>query len=215
MATHQAPPEEGPGYTGYRVHTKDRIYRTNGYGPNGYTYYPVIIVGAGESGICMAYKLKQKLGIDQFRIFDRQSSLGGTWHVNRYPGVACDVPAAFYSFSFSKNPRWTTFYPSGREIYDYLQDVSDKYKLTDKIQLNTAVDSCRWIPEDEEWEVILQHLVPGTGDLSEKDRERRIEEQGRYSVYVSREKVRCKILISAVGTLASPPCPLLCAFIPD
>ena len=41
-------------------------------------YYPVIVVSAGESGIAMASQLKQQLdGFDQFRIFDRQSGLGG------------------------------------------------------------------------------------------------------------------------------------------
>ena len=38
-----------------------------------YTYYPVLVVGAGESGIAMGCRLKQVLGFDQFRIFDRQS----------------------------------------------------------------------------------------------------------------------------------------------
>jgi hypothetical protein len=208
MATHQRPPTEGVGYNGYRIHTKDRVYRANGYGDNGYTYYPVVIVGAGESGICMAYKLKQKLGVDQFRIFERQSGIGGTWWINRYPGVACDIPAAFYSFSFSPNPKWAAFYPPGPEIYDYLQDVCDKYGLTDKIQLNTDVESCRWLADEEEWEITVQHLVPGTGDLSEKDRENRVHQHGEYSVYVAKEIVRCKVLVSGVGALVrlkSPP----------
>jgi cation diffusion facilitator CzcD-associated flavoprotein CzcO len=59
------------------------IYRVGGYGNDAYTYIPVAIVGAGESGICMAYKLKHELGFDQFRVFDRQAGLGGTWWINR------------------------------------------------------------------------------------------------------------------------------------
>jgi cation diffusion facilitator CzcD-associated flavoprotein CzcO len=66
------------------------IHKDGGYEAD-YTYYPVVIIGAGESGIAMACRLKQSLGFDQFRIFDRQSGLGGTWWINRYPGVACDV----------------------------------------------------------------------------------------------------------------------------
>lgn len=57
----------------------------------GYTYYPVLIIGAGESGIAAGCRLKVKLGFDQFRIFDRQAGIGGTWWINRYPGVACDL----------------------------------------------------------------------------------------------------------------------------
>jgi cation diffusion facilitator CzcD-associated flavoprotein CzcO len=73
---------------------QNRIHRVNGYGGGAgseYTYYPVLIIGAGEAGIAMGYKLKQTLGFDQFRIFDRQGGIGGTWWINRYPGVACDM----------------------------------------------------------------------------------------------------------------------------
>jgi len=66
----------------------ETIRRVNGYDHNAYTYYPVIIVGAGASGIAAACRLKDKLGFDQFRVFDRQAGIGGTWWINRYPGVA-------------------------------------------------------------------------------------------------------------------------------
>lgn len=61
------------------------------YDRHGYTYYPVTIIGAGESGIAMGCQLKQQLKFDQFRIFERRSGIGGTWWSNRYPGVACDM----------------------------------------------------------------------------------------------------------------------------
>lgn len=66
----------------------ETIRRVNGYDHDAYTYYPVLIVGAGASGIAMACRLKEKLGFDQFRVFDRQAGIGGTWWINRYPGVA-------------------------------------------------------------------------------------------------------------------------------
>ena len=68
-----------------------------GYNKDAYTYYPVLIVGAGESGIAMGCRLREELGFDQFRIFDRQSGMGGTWWINRYPGVACDVYASSFA----------------------------------------------------------------------------------------------------------------------
>lgn len=63
----------------------------NGFDKGGYTFYPILIVGAGESGIAAGCRLKAKLGFDQFRIFDRQTGIGGTWWINKYPGVACDM----------------------------------------------------------------------------------------------------------------------------
>lgn len=84
----------------------DSIHVENGYQKDAYTYYPVLIVGAGATGLAMGCRLKQNLGFDQFRIFDRQSGIGGTqwdtylscayivlskiigtWWINRYPGV--------------------------------------------------------------------------------------------------------------------------------
>ncbi|TVY25023.1 Baeyer-Villiger monooxygenase [Lachnellula hyalina] len=187
-----------------------RIRKDNGYDASSYTYYPVAIVGAGESGIAMGCRLKEELGFDQFRIFDRQSGIGGTWWINRYPGVACDVysttyfPAIFYSFSFSPNPDWTTFHPSGPEIVKYLQGVCEKYEIIDKIQLNSDIRECKWLESEQVWEVTLQTLTAGVGDLSEYDRAQKIASDGPLSVYVIEEKIRAKVLISCVGGLVEP-----------
>lgn len=68
------------------------ISHINGFGKQAAsTYYPVLVVGGGQSGIALGCRLREKLGFDQFRIFERQSGIGGTWWINRYPGVACDV----------------------------------------------------------------------------------------------------------------------------
>ena len=67
------------------------IHKSNSYHGDNWTYVPVVIIGAGEAGIAMGCRLKEVLGFDQFRMFDRQSGIGGVWWINRYPGVACDV----------------------------------------------------------------------------------------------------------------------------
>ena len=53
------------------------IHVENGYDEGSYTFVPVIIIGAGESGIAMGCRLKSQLQFDQFRIFDRQAGVGG------------------------------------------------------------------------------------------------------------------------------------------
>lgn len=113
-------------------------------------------------------------------------------------------PAIFYSFSFAPNPRWTTFHPPGPEIVNYLEDVCEKYKIVDKIQLNTNVTEARWLDEEELWEATLIHLRTGAGDLSEEDRQRLVKEHGEENVYLRTEVVRAKVLISAVGGLVEP-----------
>ncbi|KAJ5570407.1 uncharacterized protein N7459_009837 [Penicillium hispanicum] len=171
------------------------IHKRHVYNKNAHTYYPVLIVGAGESGVAMGCRLKDVLGTDQFRIFERQSGIGGTWWINRYPGAACDM---------SVLPDWTTLHPSGPELAQYLADVCEKYQIVDKIQLHTDVEEVRWVPDDDEWEVTLSHLVPGTGDLSQRDRDELVAREGRHRVYIKTEVVRAKIVVSGVGGLVEP-----------
>ena len=180
------------------------IHVEHGYDKNSYTYYPVLIVGAGESGIAMGCRLKQKLGFDQFRIFDRQAGVGGTWWINRYPGVQCDVPCAFYSFSWAPHYDATQLYPDGSDIVKYLHRVASDYGIVDKIQLNTDVTELRWLESEKLWEATLTHMAPGTGDMGAKQREEYIAKHGKDKVYVRQEKVRAKIAISGVGGLVEP-----------
>lgn len=86
----------------------------------------------------------------------------------------------------------------------YLQGVCNKYQLNDKIQLNTDVTEMRWLEAEELWEVQLTHLVAGAGDLSSKDRQQRVRDQGQASVYLRQETVKAKIVISAAGALVEP-----------
>ncbi|KAJ5810952.1 Transcription factor [Penicillium robsamsonii] len=184
-----------------------RIHKRHAYSKDAHTYYPVLIVGAGESGVAMGCRLKEVLGTDQFRIFDRQSGIGGTWWINRYPGAACDIgqrPAIFYSFSFAQKKDWSTLHPSGSELAQYMADVCERYQIVDKIQLNTDVKGLRWIEDDEEWEVTLSHLVPGTGDLAQHERDRIAAQDGHHKVYVKTEIVRAKVVVSGVGGLVEP-----------
>ena len=72
-------------------------------GSNSNTIYDIIILGAGVSGIGMAHSLlKEK---DQtFLIIEKNDGVGGTWRNNTYPGLCCDVPSHFYSYSFGILP---------------------------------------------------------------------------------------------------------------
>lgn len=95
-------------------------------------------------------------------------------------------------------------YPSGPEIVKYLQGVCEQYNIVDKIQLNTDVRECRWLESEQVWEITLEHLMTGFGDLSEYDRAGKIKENGRESVYISEEKIRAKVVVSCVGGIVEP-----------
>ena len=95
-------------------------------------------------------------------------------------------------------------YPTGQQSVKYLHGVVAKYQIVDKIQLNTDITELRCIENDEEWEVTLAYLVPGMGDLSEHQRRQMVTSNGRKSVYINREKVRAKIVVSYVGIHVEP-----------
>ena len=50
------------------------------------------IIGAGAAGMLQAIKLREA-GFDDLFIYEKANEVGGTWRENRYPGIACDVPA--------------------------------------------------------------------------------------------------------------------------
>ena len=80
------------------------------------------IIGAGMSGLLMGIRL-QKAGM-RFRIYEKATSVGGTWRENTYPGLSCDVPSFFYSYSFEPNLDWTHRFSPGPEIREYLERVA-------------------------------------------------------------------------------------------
>lgn len=113
-------------------------------------------------------------------------------------------PSLFYSFSFAPLYTSQSLYPTGPEFVKYLNEVAARYQITDKIQLNTDVTELRYLDKEEEWEVTISYLAPGTGDLSESARREMVASLGRQSVYLKQDKVRAKILVSCVGILVEP-----------
>ena len=104
--------------------------------------FKVLVIGAGMTGIAAGIKVDEA-GYD-YTIVEKNSELGGTWLENVYPGVGVDTPSHFYSYSFEQNPEWSHYHPKGKEIQQYLLRVADKYKIRDRVVLNTRVKSCRW-----------------------------------------------------------------------
>ena len=108
----------------------------------------VAIIGAGMSGIAMAAKLRLA-GIESFRIYEKCDQLGGTWRANTYPGLTCDIPSRYYSYTFAPNPDWSRVYSPGREIWSYLDRVAGEFALADRISLGTEVSEGHWL--DGRW----------------------------------------------------------------
>jgi cation diffusion facilitator CzcD-associated flavoprotein CzcO len=111
----------------------------------------VLIIGSGFGGQCAAIRLLQQ-GIDDFRILERRSFMGGTWSQNSYPGAAVDVQSPLYSLSFEPYP-WTQMFAEQHELRAYTEHVITKYKLREKIELNAEVTRVVWDDARSLWQV--------------------------------------------------------------
>ncbi len=111
----------------------------------------VFILGAGVCGIATAVRCVQDR-ID-FVMIDRATRVGGTWHHNRYPGCAVDIPSHLYSFSFAPNPDWTRVYSPAAEVQQYLEQVVDDFGVRPHIRLEEELFDASWDDELRRWVV--------------------------------------------------------------
>ena len=190
--------------------------------------FKVAIVGAGFSGLGMAIKLKQ-MGVP-FVIIEKASQVGGTWWYNHYPGIACDIPSHLYSYSYEKNPNWSSIYGKGAEIEAYLIHCAEKYNLYPHIQFNTTYlssnfdnDTAKWrlqlrnTKENKEFAIEANVVVSGIGGLhlpKFPNIPGRETFQGKYSFHSSewdhtmnleKEQLRCAVIGSAASAIQIIP----------
>lgn len=138
----------------------------------GVQQFDAVIVGAGFGGIGAAIQLN-RLGYDNILIVDRESDLGGTWHVNHYPGLTVDVPSTTYSYWFEPNPYWSRLFAPGTEVKRYAEHVADKYDVRRFMRFNTEVDGAQWDEDAKLWRVAVsggetlraRFLIAATGFL--------------------------------------------------
>lgn len=130
----------------------------------------VAIIGAGMSGLLMGIKLAEA-GIDTFTLYEKADRIGGTWRENTYPGLCCDVPARYYTYSFEPNPHWSALFAPGAEIQEYFERVTADYGLARHLRFNQEIDHGRF--EDGRWhlwtkageEIVADFVVAATGFL--------------------------------------------------
>lgn len=136
--------------------------------------YEAVIVGAGFGGMGAAIELKRQ-GVDSIAILEREDDLGGTWHVNHYPGLAVDIASVTYSYSFEPNPAWSRLFAPGAELKQYAEHIADKYDLRRHMEFGVVVDDAAWDDAANAWTVrtadgrtiTARFLVTATGFLSQ------------------------------------------------
>jgi cation diffusion facilitator CzcD-associated flavoprotein CzcO len=131
----------------------------------------VAVVGAGIAGLGLLLRLHDA-GRRDVVVLERGDGVGGTWRDNTYPGVACDIPAHLYSFSFAPNPAWSRRYAAGEEIRDYLEACARP--VSDRIRTGTTVLAAEWEADTAVWSITTDRgpltagaLVLAVGRLAE------------------------------------------------
>ncbi|KAJ8115890.1 hypothetical protein ONZ43_g4563 [Nemania bipapillata] len=139
----------------------------------------VRVIGAGYSGIYLGIRIPQRLRNVDLQIYEKNEAVGGTWWVNRYPGVACDVPSHSYQYTFNPNPGWSSFYAPGHEICTYLQDTAERFGAMRFIKLSHEIVSCTWDNESKKWNLVVKRT--DTGDIFQDDADVLVGARGSLS----------------------------------
>ncbi|HEX3917712.1 MAG TPA: NAD(P)/FAD-dependent oxidoreductase [Caulobacteraceae bacterium] len=142
---------------------------------------PVVIVGAGMSGLLAGIRLKEA-GVP-FTIIEKNADVGGTWFENRYPDCRVDNPSHLYSYSFEPNHDWPNHFSPQPVLLAYFQRTADKHGLRPHIRFETQVQDCTFDEAAAVWRV----RIAGKG--------------GKI------ETLTAKAVISAVGQLNQPRFP--------
>ena len=123
----------------------------------------IAIVGAGPGGLCMAKELLDA-GIDDFTLLEKSAGVGGTWYANRYPGCACDIQSAVYSFTWAMKPDWTRPYATQPEILAYLEGIAETHGILPHCRFGTEVVEATWDGATATW-----HLGTAAGEVVEAE----------------------------------------------
>ena len=112
----------------------------------------VVVIGAGFGGLSAAKALRDR-GIDDVTILERADETGGVWRDNTYPGAACDVPSALYSWSWALNPSWPRTYSGQADILEYIQKSAAEAGLLDLVHTGQKVTGLRYDEGGRTWTV--------------------------------------------------------------
>jgi len=127
------------------------------------SFFDVVVVGAGISGIDAAYHLQKSCPDRSFAILEGRDSLGGTWDLFKYPGIRSDSDMYTFGFPFHpwKNPKAIADGPS---IMEYLNDTVDTFDIRKRIQFGKRVEAANWSSEDKQWTLTITNASSGESE---------------------------------------------------
>ena len=112
----------------------------------------VLIVGAGLSGIGVAYHLQSELPGKTYAILEGRAAIGGTWDLFRYPGIRSDSDLQTFGYAFKP---WTSdkAIAQGSAILEYVREAARESGIDRHIRFNHNVERAEWSSPDARWTV--------------------------------------------------------------
>lgn len=134
--------------------------------------FPVIVIGAGITGIGVACYLRAH-GIEHV-VLEAKSDLGGVWNTHRWHGARCDSDFIKYCYSFQ--PFLSGQNLQGRaQIQQYLRSVAQHGSIQRNIRFQTRVIRAEFDVGGQCWTVFTsqgtfraQFLINGNGYFSDE-----------------------------------------------
>ena len=110
----------------------------------------MLIVGAGISGIGVAYHYQKHFPNKSWQIIESRDALGGTWDLFRYPGIRSD--SDMYTFGYQFKP-WTSnkAISPGEDILEYLNETVREFGIDKNIRFGKRLVSADWDSDTAVW----------------------------------------------------------------
>jgi cation diffusion facilitator CzcD-associated flavoprotein CzcO len=120
-----------------------------------------LIIGAGNTGIGVASRLRQEFPDRDITILERRNAIGGTWDLFRYPGIRSD--SDMFTFGYDFRP-WDELkvLADGDSIRNYVTETAKEFGVDQSVHYGLKVLSADWSSADQNWTVTA--LREATGD---------------------------------------------------
>jgi cation diffusion facilitator CzcD-associated flavoprotein CzcO len=121
--------------------------------------FDVIIVGAGISGINMAYRIQQHFPKFSYAIIEARAAMGGTWDLMKYPGIRSDSDLHTFGFAWRV---WQEKVPiaEGHKIVRYLKESSAEYGIDKHIRYKHKMKEAHWLSREQLWNLTVEVTGP-------------------------------------------------------
>ena len=115
-------------------------------------HFDVVVVGAGISGVGMAYHLGKRCPERTHVVLEGRERMGGTWDLFRYPGIRSDSDMHTLGFAFQPWKQAKAI-ADGPSIRAYVEETAVEHGIDKRIRYRTHVKRACWSSVDARWTV--------------------------------------------------------------